>query len=167
MSDFFQRILTERLELRPLESSDVSFVYELVNTPGWKTFIGDFQIDSREKAESYIRKILAAKNVYYWVVNLTSSESSIGLITFLKRESLDYFDLGFAFLPQYEQKGFAFEASHATLMRIDKKNKFKSIQAVTKESNKHSLKLLGRLGFELDPNNNTSKDLIYIRTKSS
>jgi ribosomal-protein-alanine N-acetyltransferase len=138
---------TERLLLRTLTLEDAAFIFELVNTAGWIKFIGDRNIHSREDAEQYIQKILSNTNVEYRVVTLQDEQTAIGIISFIKREYLEHHDIGFAFLPAYAGKGYAFEAAEAVLTDMLKSKEHTTILATTLIDNHSSIRLLKNLGF--------------------
>ncbi|MBL4708759.1 MAG: GNAT family N-acetyltransferase [Flavobacteriales bacterium] len=54
--------------------------------------------------------------------------------------------MGFAFLPSYSNKAYAFEASKITLNYIEKSTDFQAVLAVTVPQNKSSVKLIKKLG---------------------
>jgi RimJ/RimL family protein N-acetyltransferase len=60
---------------------------------------------------------------------------------------LDEVDIGFAMLPEYESKGFGFEASVAVLRMAKEKFSLNKIVAITLQTNKGSINLLEKLGF--------------------
>jgi len=68
----------------------------------------------------------------------------------LKRESLPDPDLGFAFLPEYWGKGYAFEAASAALDQARDFFKLARILAITNPDNDASIKLLAKLGFQFE-----------------
>ncbi len=136
---------TNRLTLQPLQLKDASFIQTLVNTVGWLQFIGDRHIHNIEAAEQYINKILANQAITYWAVTLIDQPTTIGLITLIKRTYLDNKDIGFAFLPQFEKQGYAFEAASVVLQHC--KLKLPIIHATTLADNISSIKLLKKLGF--------------------
>ena len=105
------RISTERLRLQLLTLEDYDFIEQLVNTNGWIEFIGDRNVHSKEDAVAYINKIINTENLFYWVVRIKGSNTPIGIISFLKRAYLEHFDIGFAFLPEYNGNGYAHEAA--------------------------------------------------------
>jgi len=45
---------TERLLLKPTQLEDASFIFELLNSPGWLENIGNRNIGSLEEAKEYI-----------------------------------------------------------------------------------------------------------------
>ena len=138
-------ILTTRLSLEIITEADHVFILELLNTNGWLQFIGDRNVRSKEDAVKYVKKVLAAQTIKYWVVRLRNTKTAIGLVSFLKRDYLEHFDLGFAFLPQYEGKGYAFEAAAEVLKRA--KQTHPVILATTVPANARSIALLKKLGF--------------------
>jgi RimJ/RimL family protein N-acetyltransferase len=85
--------------------------------------------------------------VSYWVVLLRDSNTPIGIISLVKREYLEHPDLGFAFLPEYSGKGYAFEAATAVLKTFLAHGQQRILLAVTMSKNTRSIALLGRLRF--------------------
>jgi len=139
---------TKRLHLRALSGKDSAFIHQLVNSQGWLAFIGDRGVRSVEDADRYIEKINGATDIYYWVAVLRQSDQAIGIVTFMKRKELDNFDIGFAFLPEYNGAGYAYEATWAVLAYLYYVRGHRQVLAVTKPSNSSSIKLLTRLGFK-------------------
>ena len=141
---------TERLLLQPLSINDAAFILELVNTAGWLQFIGNRNVNNEKDAKSYIQNVLNNSNVTYWVVSTLNSKNPIGIITFIKRNYLPHHDIGFAFLPQYANNGYAFEAANTVLQSIVANKYYSTVLATTIPSNTSSIKLLHKLGFEFD-----------------
>lgn len=138
---------TQRLALSQLEQNDAPFIFELLNTEAWKKFIGDRNIASVNDASSYIQKIEATSSVSYWTVKLKDTSTSIGVITFIKRDYLDYHDIGFAFLPQYSKLGYAYEATMGALAALSTTYTSPQIVATTLTGNSNSIQLLQKIGF--------------------
>lgn len=134
---------TSRLILRLMTIEDYQFIKILVNTEGWITFIGDRKIQTEEDSKNYIQKILDNKNINYWIVSLKSDTTPVGVVTLIKRESLEFQDLGFAFLPEFNGNGYAFEASEFLLNTLSNQ----TISAITIPENDKSIILLEKLGF--------------------
>ena len=133
-----------------LTIGDYDFIKDLVNSSGWLENIGDRNIHSKNDAITYIDKILKTENFHYWVVRIKDTKTPIGIITFLKRTYLAGFDLGFAFLPEFSNNGFAHEAAKAVLLMLSGVPEFDKILATTLNSNKNSIKLLTKLGFSFE-----------------
>ena len=141
-------LTTNRLELSPLELSDNAFIFDLLNTENWIRFIGNRNINSDEDAINYIQKIRDNPEADYKIVRLKDELTPIGVITFIKRHYLDHWDIGFAFLPEYAKKGYAFEATKAVLNDIKQDKTHKFILATTLKDNINSINLLNKLGLK-------------------
>lgn len=143
-----EKFETKRLFLEPLNLSHQDFIFDLVNTKGWIKFIGNRNIKNLSDAKNYIEKIENNSKTIYWVAVLKETKIPIGIITIIKRDYLEEYDFGFAFLPEYTNKGFAYEASLEVLKNIE--SNYKNIGAITIEENISSIKLLEKLGFKFD-----------------
>lgn len=139
-------LLTDRLLINPLSEDDCEFMLELLNTDGWKSFIGNRNINSPADAAAYIRKIIDNPDTNCRTVRLKNTNTSIGIITFIKRDYLEHHDIGFAFLPEYFNKGYAFEATNAVLKFITQFGGHSHILATTVPENRSSVKLLKNSG---------------------
>lgn len=153
---------TNRLLLNTLSLSDTKFIFELVNTPGWLNFIGDRKIKSEEDAAVYIKKIMTNTNVFYWVARLKNGEAPIGIVTLIKRAYLPRHDIGFAFLPLYSKKGYAYEATKEVLDYITKDYFYKNIFAITVKGNISSIRLLEKLGLKFENEIVIEKDELLL-----
>ncbi|MCW3465221.1 GNAT family N-acetyltransferase [Chitinophaga nivalis] len=142
------RIQTNRLILQPLALQDAPFIFELLNTAEWKQFIGDRHIYHLQDATDYIAKILRNPDMEYQVARLRETEAPIGVVTFIKRTYLSHHDIGFAFLPAYAGKGFAYEAASTFLDGLKKKAPDSYILATTIPENARSIRLLEKLGLQ-------------------
>lgn len=156
-----------RLSLRLISAEDHAFIRELVNTEGWLKFIGDRHIHSEEAAAAYIQKIRNTGDLYYWVVRLRETQTPVGIISFLKRAYLDHFDIGFAFLPAHEGRGYAFEAAETVLAALARLEKFGTILATTLPANHKSIKLLEKLGMQFSKEIQHENETLLVFEKRS
>jgi ribosomal-protein-alanine N-acetyltransferase len=158
------KLTSKRLSLNNLTLNDADFIFELVNTPEWKQFIGERNIKTNEDAKVYIQKLIDNPNINYWVVKLKDTETSVGVITFIKRDYLEHHDIGFAFLARYTKNGYAYEATTAVLNKITKSKVHKRVFATTIKENINSIQLLKKLGFEFEKEFQNEKDklLLYV-----
>jgi len=147
MKDTFE---TQRLLLSKITLEDAPFIFELVNTPGWLKFIGDRNVKRLDDAKRYIEKLLDTPKLTYWTVRSKSTQDELGVITFMKRDYLDYYDIGFAFLSQHMNKGYAFEASNEVLNYVLKELKMPTVVATTLADNIDSISLLEKLGLQFE-----------------
>ena len=150
MKDSFK---THRLRIRPITKEDAPFILELMNTPKWIQFIGDRNVRTVEAAEAYITEKalpqIATHGYGNNVIIRKSDNVKLGTCGVYHREGIEIPDIGFAFLPSNEGKGYAFEAT-SKLVEIMKENHgLAELSAYTLEENSSSRKLLERLGFEL------------------
>lgn len=145
-------IATERLLVQRAELSDAPFILELLNSPTWLEFIGDRGITSLEKAEKYIQESLTSayeENGHgLFKVCLKTDRTPIGLCGFLKRDYLESVDIGYALLPEFEGRGYAYEAANAVLDYGQTTLNLNPILAITAQKNKKSQKLLVKIGLK-------------------
>lgn len=148
IASMFFNFTTDRLNIRPLVLSDKQMVFELLNSQSWIKYIGDRNIKSLEDSESYIKTIIENKNYHYHVIELMPEQIPIGIITFLYRNRQDFPDLGFAILPDYEGRGYAYEACKGYIDKLIINNVSNKILGITLVDNEKSIKLLEKLGFK-------------------
>ncbi|OXS73989.1 GNAT family N-acetyltransferase [Lysinibacillus sp. KCTC 33748] len=147
-------IETERLTLRLQTTEDADFILELVNDPSWLEFIGDRGVRTVEDAREYI--VNGAIRTYeqsgfcFYLVERKEDQSPLGICGFVKRESLEDVDIGFAFLPKYWGKGYAYEAASATLAYGLDTLGLNRVVAITTQDNHASGKLLEKIGLQFE-----------------
>lgn len=145
---------TERLILREIVESDDEFILDLLNQPSFIKYIGDRNVrnveQSREFIESRFRKSYAENGFGLYLVELKEDRTPIGICGFVKRDTLPNADIGFAFLPQFERKGFAFESAEAVMKYGREKLNLERVLAITTQNNESSIKLLEKLGFKFE-----------------
>jgi RimJ/RimL family protein N-acetyltransferase len=143
---------TERLRLREFITADAEFILELVNSPGWLEFIGDRNIKTIEQAQTYLQngpiRSYHENGFGLALVETKHRKTPIGMCGIIKRETLENPDIGFAFLPQFTGKGYAFEMAAATLKYAAQELKLPSIYAITVPHNVRSIKLLEKVGLK-------------------
>jgi RimJ/RimL family protein N-acetyltransferase len=140
-------LLTDRLHIRPVTLEDADFMLNLLNSPGFIRFIGDRQVRTVEEAEAYIANLINDPDITYWVIRNKETKDCLGVVTWVKRDYLPAPDLGYALLPEFEGKGYAFEASQTWLTY--QKREHASVLAICQADNASSIKLLLKLGFRL------------------
>lgn len=141
---------TKRLLLDIVAVTDFDFINKLVNTEGWIEFIGDRNVHSTEDSVAYINKILDTPNFTYWIIRLRETNLPIGVISFIKRDYLKYFDIGFALLPNFQANGYAFEGAKEVLLQVTQNSDHPAIMATTIPHNLSSIKLLRKLGLQFN-----------------
>ncbi|GAC1425471.1 MAG: GNAT family N-acetyltransferase [Chitinophagaceae bacterium] len=151
----YMKILeTDRLVITTLTTVDAPFIFELVNSPGWLEFIGDRGIKNIMDAENYIVNGPMASYTTFghglYLVALKDNAVAIGICGIIKRDTLEHEDIGFAFLPKYNGKGYALEAASAVLEYAKQILCLKKITAITMEANHRSVSLLAKLGMQYE-----------------
>ncbi|HTF19312.1 MAG TPA: GNAT family N-acetyltransferase [Chryseolinea sp.] len=142
---------TKRLNLRFYETSDADFILRLLNEPSFHRNIGDRKVRTTEDAVNYINLRLApsySNNGYglYMVEKLDGTP--IGMCGLVKRDPNDDPDVGFAFIPETWQQGYAFEAASAVVDYARNILKIKRILGITIPDNIASIKTLQKLGLQ-------------------
>ena len=143
---------TEQLILQPVKMEDAEFILELYNSPNFIKFIGDRNLRTVEDAETYIKeKFLphVEKHGFGSYVIVTKSDTKkIGNVGIYVRDGLDAPDIGFSFLPEFEGKGYGFEASKKLMEIAFSEFGLKKISAITTKENIASQKLIEKLGLK-------------------
>lgn len=132
---------------------DAEFVFAILNTPKFLKYIGDREVRSVEQAADFIngryRQGYKENGYGMWAVTLHDG-THVGMCGFVRRPHLDSPDLGFAFLPEHERKGYGFESATASLVYGRSSLNFSLVRAITSQNNDESGKLLEKLGFAYD-----------------
>lgn len=153
---------TERLILRQFTIDDTKFILELVNSQGWIANIGDRNIKTNEQAKVYLQngplKSYTLNGFGLWLVEVKSDKTPIGMCGIIKRDDIENPDIGFAFLPAFTGKGFAYEIANATLAFAINTLKIPVILGITTPANKASIKLLEKIGLKFSKTFNLFND---------
>lgn len=149
----YKQFETERLILKPTSEEDAEFILNLFNSPKWIEFIGDRNIKNIEEASEYIAsKMISQLNRLgysnYTVIRKTDG-LKIGTCGLYDREGVEGIDIGFAFLPEFEGKGYAFESSDKLKELAFHEFGLQEISAITTKQNFASQRLLEKLGMSL------------------
>jgi len=146
---------TERLRLREFTVEDTGFILELLNSPGWLQYIGDRNVKTTEQARSYLENgplKSYRENGFGLSMVETKDRIPIGMCGILKRENLEYPDIGFAFLSSYQGRGYAYEIAMQTMNYAREQLKIPRIAAITVPKNEKSIRLLEKIGLQFERN---------------
>lgn len=164
----FNSYETQRLIIRPTGEEDAAFILELLNSPKWKQNIGNRNVSNLEEAKTYIQTKCTPQFTRLGFGNYTvirkSDQVKLGTCGLYDREGLDSIDIGFAFLPEHEKQGYAFESSSRILEAAVQDFNITTISAITIKENINSQRLLEKLGLQFEkiiniPND--EEDLMY------
>jgi RimJ/RimL family protein N-acetyltransferase len=146
---------------------------DLLNQPSFIKYIGDRNVRDLQQAREFIetryRKSYADNGFGLYAVELKTQfddgndsaleiqnpkskiqNQVIGICGFVKRDSLPDADIGFAFLPEFERKGYAFESAAAVMDYGRETLGLNRVLAITTQDNESSGRLLEKLGFKFD-----------------
>ena len=145
---------TPRLAIRRILDEDALFILELLNDPSFIRNIGDRSVRTAEDARGYIRKGPATSYEQHgfglWLVELKRDRTPIGMCGLLKRETLEDVDIGFAYLPAFQSKGYGFEAASAVLDHARDALHLPRVVAIVNADNEASARLLEKLGMSFE-----------------
>ncbi len=153
---------TNRLILRRLAVEDAEFILRLLNEPSFLRFIGDKDVRTVDDARNYI--LNGPVNSYerfgfgLYLTELKATQVAIGICGLLKRDSLENVDVGFAFLPEFWKRGYAFESAAAVMAYGRNTLGLDRIVAITSPGNDESIKVLVKLGLKFERTIKLSKD---------
>lgn len=147
-----RNIETDRLILIPVSVEDADFICELYNSENFIEFIGDKNIRSVDDARDYIQKRFLPQieklGFGNYIIIHKDGNEKIGSVGVFERDGLDVHDIGFSFLPEYEGKGYGFEAASALLHVAFKEFGLQKISAITSNANISSQRLIEKLGLK-------------------
>lgn len=155
---------TDRLALREFSPDDDAFVLDLLNQPSFLHYIGDRGVRTLEDARTYISQgpLTSYGELGYglYVVTLKDDSTPMGMCGIVNKPWLNAPDIAYAFLPQFEGRGYASEAARAVLEHARGQFGLAAVLGVVTFDNAGSIRVLEKLGFTrestvLDPRTNT------------
>ena len=146
--------------IRELDAEeDADFINRLLNSEKFIKYIGDRNVRSSGDAHDFIRdryrKSYEDHGYGLYCVELIDGGTPVGLCGFVRRDTLPGPDIGFAFLPEFEGKGYGLESAAAMMNYGRERLGFSEVFAITTLDNESSGKLLEKVGFAFDKNIDT------------
>ena len=142
---------TERLVLRDVVESDAAFLVDLLNSPGFLENIGDRGVRDEDQARAYIaERVLASYRDHgfgMWLTEQKLDGKPVGLAGLVRREGLDFPDVGYAFIQRAWGQGYAQEAAAAVLAHAQGLLGIPVLAAITSPENFASMAVLRKIGF--------------------
>ena len=163
---------TERLTLRHLApETDAEFILRLLNEPSFLQYIGDKSVRSLDDARGYIRngpaKSYEENGFGLYRVSLKQDGSAIGICGLIKRDTLPEPDIGFAFLPEYWNKGYAHESASEVMRYARDVLRLDRVLAITSPDNEASARLLEKIGLRFQRLIRLSEDADEVKLFST
>jgi len=153
---------TERLTLRHLSTDDAAFILELLNDPAFIRNIGDKGVRTEDDARRYIetgpRDSYARRGFGLYRVEITETGEPIGMCGLVTRAYLADPDIGFAFLPRFWSKGYAFESAAAVVRHAREAFGIERVVAIVSPDNRGSIRVLEKLGLRFERMIKVSED---------
>jgi ribosomal-protein-alanine N-acetyltransferase len=145
---------TERLTLSQVLTTDAAFILKLLNDPAFIQNIRDEGITSIDEVKVHIGiKYTSSYQKHgfgLYLVNLKSSGEHLGVCGIVKRDSLVYPDIGYAFLAEHAGKGYASESAIAVMEYGISTLGIERIVGITSSDNKASINILEKAGLVFD-----------------
>ncbi|UHQ56462.1 GNAT family N-acetyltransferase [Microbulbifer sp. YPW16] len=142
---------TDRLLLSEFTGDDTTPVLAVLNDPDFIRNVADRGIRTADQARGYLRETLLpsyCQNSFGMYRVMLRDGTDIGMCGLVKRQWLDYPDIGFAFLPAYRGQGYAQEAARAVIELARNKLGLAVIKGIVNPDNGPSIRLLERLGLQ-------------------
>lgn len=147
-------IETERLNLREVTEGDAAFILELLNDPDFVRNVADRGVRTLEDTRRFISERLVEsyrRNGFgFWVVEPKGSQVPAGICGLVKRDTLPGVDVGYAFLPPFRSKGYAYESAAAVLGYARDVVGLKRLLAIVNPDNAGSIRVLEKLGMRFE-----------------
>ena len=147
-------IETERLNLREMSEADAAFVLEVLNDPGFIRFVGDRGVRTVEDAARYVAERFAEsyrRNGFgLWLVATKGEGVPVGMCGLLTRKELNVVEVGYAFLPPFRGRGYAYEAASATTEYARGVLGLSRLYAIVNPDNAVSIRVLEKLGMRFE-----------------
>lgn len=144
-------LTSDNLKLEPLTLRDTALIIELFNDADSLRYIGDKHIKNEDDAIKYLEAgpltMYRQHGVGLLKIVRQSDNVAMGLCGLLKRDYLEYFDIGYALLPAFRGQGVTFSACKALINWAFRARSVTTLQAIVSPDNLASICVLHKLGF--------------------
>src|SRR5215216_3044837 len=132
-----------------MSEADAAFVLELLNDPDFIRYVADRGVRTVEDARRYINERFVEsyrrQGFGFWLVKPKDAKVPAGICGLVKREGLPGVDVGYAFLPPFRSKGYAYESALAVLRHAREVLGLRRPYAITNPGNAGSIRVLEKL----------------------
>jgi ribosomal-protein-alanine N-acetyltransferase len=148
-------LYTQRLLLRVINIDDVDIIYDLRSNEEVQKYIHRDPFTNLEEAEAQIKKVLDLQNneeAVTWIIKLKLDAKKVGSVCFWNFSSdRKSAELGYDLLPSFHNKGIMNEVLKEILDFGFQTLHLKQVEAYTSKHNKHSIALLEKNNFKIQP----------------
>lgn len=145
---------TERLVLRQLTLDDADLMLAIWNDPAFIRNVTDRGIrtldESREAMSQGALKLYEDHGFGPYHVSLKDDGTAIGICGIFVRDGLDDPDIGFALLPEFCSRGYAWEAAKAVYDYARDDLQLRRLTAIVAPGNAPSVGLIEKLGMQFE-----------------
>ncbi len=149
----FPELYTQRCTLRMIIASDQQKIFEGLSHPDVIKYYGvSYATFEETQAQmKFYDDLLQNETGIWWAIKLKENKEFIGACGF-NNWSKDHkrIEIGFWLLPQYQGKGFMWEAVSSILVYAFTQLDVHRIEAIVENGNDNSSKLLKKLGFSYE-----------------
>ncbi len=143
---------TERLHMRWLTEGDAPLMLAIWNDPAFIRHVGDRGVRDVDAALQAMRdgifKVYREQKMGPYGLFLHGSDEPMGICGLFRRENLDFPDIGYALLPEFGGKGYAFEAAQAVCDHARGHMQLERLLAIVSPDHHRSIRLLEKLGMD-------------------
>ena len=137
------RLTTDRLILRKFNENDMKALYELLSDKLTNKFLPWFPLKNIEETEEFYEKRIK-NHKYFFAICLKENDCPIG---YVKADTDESHDFGYALRKEFWHKGIVTEASRA-LISLLKKDGFKYITGTCDKMNPRSGAVMRQIGMK-------------------
>lgn len=153
------------------QETDAEFILRLLNEPSFLKYIGDKSVRTLDDARGYIRngpmKSYEENGFGLYRVGLKANDRAIGTCGLIQRDALPAPDIGFAFLPEYWNKGYGHESAAEVMRYAREVLRHDRILAITSPDNEASGRLLEKIGLRFERLIRLSEDADEVKLFST
>ncbi len=150
-ADTFPNIITERLLLNKIETSDRQNIYKGLSMPEVIQYYGVnySSLEAIDEQMNWYSNLEKSKSGLWWAIRLKGTKEFCGTIGFndYQKEHRKA-ELGFWLLPKYWKKGFIQESADSIITYLFKQLEIHRLEAFVEAENKNSSSALLKLGFK-------------------
>lgn len=132
--------------------ADAPLLLAVWNDPAFVHNVADRGIRTLEEAAVAIRAGAEAQFIEYgygpYCITAKETGAQVGICGIFRRESLDVPDIGFALLPDFCRRGYAFESAQAVVQHARATLQLPALSAIVSPGNLPSRQLIEKLGLE-------------------